>query len=189
MNIAQCLYRIAALFRSREAPPPRFVIDAMSIRARLAMGCVCLESFSRDQNCQSQKLARLLAGLWEFTSARWLDDWEDRISDLIPDNASEMPALLEGDSLTSPDVQLLFEMLEATFEIGEANLYGAFDTRISRKPTERLLQLYQQTGLPTPDWSVFLESSVLEHHGWGENRPQDFFRRAAVLPSAHKSST
>ncbi len=151
------------------------------------MGCVCLEAFCRDRHCMSKKLARVLETLWEFTSAKWLSDWEERITALIPDKPSEMPELLESDSLAPSDVQLLFEMLEATFEIGEANLYGGFDSRLSRTPTERFLILYQQTGLPMPDWSVFLQSSVLEHHGWGEDRPPEFFRRSLVLPSPRES--
>ena len=161
--------------RCDQAPPPA-AVDLLSIRARVALGCTCLEKLCREWQLLSGKMPQLLDALWEFTSAERLDQWDGRITALVPNDPEEIPGFLNRDSLDAERSALLFEMISAVHAIGGENLYCGFVSEYTRTPTERALQLLSQAKVSPPDWSPFVRSTVLERGGWGNPQPASFFR-------------
>jgi hypothetical protein len=168
--------RWALLTAPREQAPPAAGLDLLSIRARVALGCASLEKLCREWQLLSGKMPKLLSALWEFTSAEQLDQWDGRITALVPNDADEIPTFLDQPSLDAERSALIFEMICAVHAIGGENLYCGFVSEYTREPTERALQLLSQAKVSPPNWSPFLRSTVLERGGWGNPQPASFFK-------------
>jgi hypothetical protein len=170
----------ALLFARRKDPPPPSVIDFMSIRARVALGCTCLEKLCLEWGLLSGKMPNLLTALRDFTSSDRLDQWDGRITALIPEAPSELLLVLDQESVAPQRLELLLEMLKAVHQIGGENLYSGFVSEFTRLPTERVLELLSKAEVPPPNLAPFVKSTVLECGGWGQPRPANFFREEGV---------
>ena len=168
--------RVAHLFASRKEPPPPSVIDSMSIRARVALGCTCLEKLCLEWGLLSGKMPNLLTALREFTSSDRLDQWDGTITALIPETPSELLPILGQEFVAPQRLELLFEMLKAVHDIGGENLYSGFVSEFTRVPTERVLELLSKAEVPPPNLAPFVKSTVLECGGWGKPCPATFFQ-------------
>ena len=168
--------RMALLMAPREQAPPPAAVDLLSIRARVALGCACLDKLCREWQLLSGKMPELLDALWEFTSTEWLDQWDGRITALVPSDPEEIPGFLNQDALDAARSVLLFDMIHTVHAIGGENLYCGFVSEYTRVPTERALQLLSEAGISPPDWSPFVRSTVLERGGWGNPHPASFFQ-------------
>lgn len=140
----------ALAFASRKGPPPPSVIDYMSIRARVAFGCTCLEQLCLEWGLLSGKMPDLLSALRDFTSVDLLDRWDGRLTALIPETPSELLVVLDQEIVAPPRLELLLEMLKAVHAIGGENLYSGFVSEFTRLPTESVLELLTKAGLPPP---------------------------------------
>jgi hypothetical protein len=168
--------RAAHLFASRQKPPPPSIIDSMSIRARVALGCACLETLCLEWGLLSGKMPGLLNALWEFTSSDRLDQWDGRVTALMPETPSELLQVLDQEFVDPQRLELLLEMLKAVHAIGGENLYSGFVSEFTRLPTERVLELLSNAEVPPPNLAPFVKSTVLECGGWGKPRRAIFYR-------------
>jgi hypothetical protein len=168
--------RAALLFASRKNLPTPNVIGFMSIRASVALGCACLETLCVEWGLLSGKLPGLLNALWDFTLSEHLDEWDGRITALIPETPSELLPMLDQEFVAPQRLELLLEMLKTVHAIGGENLYSGFVSEFTRLPTERALELLSKAGGPPPNLAPFVKSTVLECGGWGQPRPAIFFR-------------
>lgn len=147
----------------------------MSIRARVALGCECLEKLCREWGLMTGRMPALLNALREFTSADQLDQWDGRIKAIMPDNPPELLQMLAQEHVDPERSDLLLEMLRAVHDIGGENLFGGFVSEFTREPTERVFELLSKAGVPSPDWAPFVNSTVLECGGWGKPRAASSF--------------
>lgn len=161
------------------------LIKSISIRGRYAFGVKCIQQFLEEQKIKGKWIDRLILVLKEFTNTDKLDEWDDKISELDPENILDKHPDNKAEdyqSLTDQefnDLQNFYnslpnqltKLISNVIYIGTGNLYGG--TGSYSEPTfETTLKVIEQSKniLSTPpNINNFTFSKFSEFHGWGNN--------------------
>ncbi|WP_299184683.1 hypothetical protein [uncultured Aquimarina sp.] len=163
----------------------------ISIRGRLAFGVKCLEQYIKEKNLENKHLDKLISVLWDFTTSENLAEWDNKISDLHPNNivdkhpdnkASDYKSLTESEfidlkkyySEISDDLFLLIDLI---IDIGTTDLYGATGSysKDTLQSTMRVYQFAQEKMNEIPNIHKFKISKFSEKSGWGNKIEKSAF--------------
>ena len=164
----------------------------VSIRGRLAYGAICLEQALAQFHIDHPLLHELvLARIWAFTSASDLGEWDEKIRevdpfivvDSAPLNQEPEPATLSR--VTFKDLRDLYQnipceiscLISEVIEIGTANLYGGTGeySTFTLEALKAVIQHCVSLKIPLPEIEPFKKSKFSEHHGWGSERPKEYY--------------
>lgn len=156
----------------------RLLFKTISIRGRLAYGVTCLERLCKTWNVLNKRMDLLIETLWAFTSSENLADWENTILNLLPDDDRvETYACEFGYShLEITKQKVLTNIIWDVMEIGQGNLYGAFESKYSLLPLIKAISTLEKNKIDLPKIKLFKKSNVLECNGWGNPIEKDNFK-------------
>jgi hypothetical protein len=158
-------------------------IKKTSIIGRLAFGSTCIEQFVAENKIENKWVDRLVQTLWEFTSSTRLDEWDEKIADLTPENIldtkpgnvyEDYPSLSKSDFIELKQVYLglpegFIAMIDNTIEVGVGNLYSGTGeySDCTLKSTIKVHENAARLLSEVPSFSLFMLSGFHENHGWG----------------------
>jgi len=137
------------------------ILKEISIRGRLAYGVSCLQNALLHFGIQYDLLESVLSQIWEFTSSKNLEEWDQSINKVDP------ICILEEDKPTDPLLlvyqALPFEivsMISDVIEIGAGNLYGgtADHSPFSLNPLLRVIEKCITLKIRLPELDSFKKS-------------------------------
>jgi len=155
----------------------------ISIIGRLAFGVTCLEQYIQEQNLESKWLDRIINVLWEFTISKDATGWNNRISELDPNNILDKnPCNKASDYDTLTELEFnelkkyygglpkdLLLLIDLVIDVGTSNLYGATGD-YSKSTLESTMMIYkfsQEKIDKMIDINKFKISKFSEQGGWG----------------------
>lgn len=155
----------------------------ISMRGRVAYGISCFENaiIALKYNVNDWKI--VLNYLWEFTNIQYLDDWNDIVVELIPENLKEFKTYEEEEfeKLSKDEFIYLYSLYQNIDGSVDALLRGIYDLGISHaytviegygesslKSLERIIKLMIDYNFPLPSIDPFLKFSIEENRGWGD---------------------
>jgi hypothetical protein len=80
------------------------------------------------------------------------------------------------DHLPIEQQETLTKMIEKTYEIGSANLYGGYKSEFSLVPLVEVINIMNLNNIELPNFTPFSKSRAEEEHGWGRIVQPEFFR-------------
>jgi len=158
----------------------------------MALGVKCLEiKLKKAALIEKEEIIKVLSCLWDFTSSKQLDKWEEQILDFEPEsliedveknNFEDFKYLTKEEAtryynLYKDSSNGLAEMISWVIEIGRGNLYGGTGkfSEWSLNPTIEVLKIMERNNLTIPELGKFEKSKYSEFHGWGIEREKSFF--------------
>ncbi|RFS21164.1 hypothetical protein DVR12_17680 [Chitinophaga silvatica] len=165
-------------------------IKLLSIKARLAFACRCLELALDKYKIKSEILDKVIAQIWEFTSEdERLDLWENltagfNTKDVLSPyyNNEDIPELTPDQfkSLVNCYRTLpifICEIIDETIWIGRANLYSKVDgfSDETLSPLRKVITLMIENSIPLPGLDTFSKSSFTEDGGWGLPHTRSYY--------------
>ncbi|MEN8905635.1 MAG: hypothetical protein ABF289_06705 [Clostridiales bacterium] len=154
----------------------------ISLSGRVAYGICCFENILIELNYNFDDWKMVVQTLWEFTSIEYLDDWSDKLAEIIPDNLLEFKTYEEHDFeyLNRNNFKYLYNLYQnisdkidyamtAIFNIGTSHAYTVIVGygQKSFDELEKLISFMINNNLPLPDITSFLKYSINENKGWG----------------------
>lgn len=154
------------------------LFEFISIRGRIAYGITCLERLCTIWNVKNRKMDIFIECLWAFTSSNNLAHWEESILSLLPDNDEiEIYANKFGYNNLHPlNQKILTNAIWDVIEIGQGNLYGAFDSKFSLYPLMTVIETIENQNIELPEITLFTHSKVSERGGWGNIIDKCYFK-------------
>jgi hypothetical protein len=155
----------------------------ISMRGRVAYGISCFENtiIALKYDVNDWKID--LNYLWEFTNIQYLDDWNDIVVEIIPENLTELKTYEEEEfeRLSKDEFIYLYNLYQNIDGSVDALLRGIYDLGISHaytviegygesslKSLERIIKLMIDYNFPLPSIDPFLKFSIEEYKGWGD---------------------
>ena len=161
--------------------------EDLSIRARVALGAMCLEMllecFVEDYKNNPGWLF-VLSSIWDYTS-KPPGDWHYKMAEIIPFSVEEdLPFEEKGiDFLEKEKYDLIRELylktpnqdikkvIDKIFEIGTIDLYTSIHDKspqtISR--LQEIINITQENNLQIPSLDRFVSYSINTNDGWGND--------------------
>ena len=136
-------------------------ISRMSIRARVAFGLVCIERAMRQFGMDRNRIKLLLQGLWRYTEAEDLSDWNC---------AMDVEQLRDacGETVSLESREVLAQLFSELDEIGGGNLFGAFRNEFTLTPATNLVAIVVEHKIELPDPGPFIRVSPRRPwNAWG----------------------
>ena len=152
----------------------------------MAYALACLECLAAKLNFSSSKYRQLLTLLWEFTETNNYRDWNLKLTAsewknvrafgywLVSEENRPKPAFNSDTFSDAPEA--LVGMLGLCAALGEAHLYGAFQSQGSESFLERILAILRQQGVQLPPMDRFEENNLARSpDGIGFAAPRSFY--------------
>ncbi len=159
------------------------LFKTISIRGRFAFGVMCIEQYLFENKIEDTWVEKILILLWEFTNSESLDIWDEKISDINPQNILEVdyemfpndfPTITASEynelkSLYQILDKALIKLISDTIEIGTSNLYGGTGeySKFSLTPTIEVYQTANKVISNPPKIEKFIQFKFSESNGWG----------------------
>ena len=155
----------------------RTLFENISIGGRLAFGVSCLELLYKAWNVNNEKMDYFVETLWTFTKAEMLNEWDDNIRLLLPNNdRTESYANKFGyEKLETNQQEILTNTIWNVMEIGQGNLYGEYNSKYSLLPLLNVIETLEENGVNLPNITLFEKSKVDKSHGWGNPVDKSLF--------------
>ncbi len=134
-------------------------IQEISIKGRFAFGVIILEEYIKENYIDDDWTPHLIEALWEFTTSKRLDLWEEKIHQF------------KNELNNQPLDNTLSSIIVTVIEIGRTELYGAI-TNHSNKTlilTLKLIEIAERELNKPIDIRKFKFSKFSEHYGWGKS--------------------
>ncbi|MFK4304732.1 MULTISPECIES: hypothetical protein [unclassified Paenibacillus] len=154
----------------------------ISMRGRVAYGVSCFENAIIALKYDVNDWRIVLNYLWEFTSIQYLDDWNDIVVELIPENLTEFKTYEEEEfeRLSKDEFIYLYSLyqnidgsvdalLREIYDLGISHTYTVIEGygESSLKSLERIIKFMIDYNFPLPSIDPFLKFSIEENRGWG----------------------
>ena len=154
----------------------------ISFRGRVAYGVSCFENALIALKYDSNDWKIVLNYLWKFTDIQYLDDWNDVVVELIPENLLEYKIYEEEEfeHLSRDEFIALYKLYQSVEDSINVLLRYIYDLGISHVYTiieeygedsllslEVLINFMIENKFPLPNIESFLKSSIVENRGWG----------------------
>ncbi|MBO4997327.1 MAG: hypothetical protein J6D02_04945 [Lachnospira sp.] len=154
----------------------------ISLNGRVSYSIRCFENllFYLDYNVEDWEI--VLEYLWQFTSIKYLDDWNGIISEIIPENLLEFMSYEEHDFeyLDEDTFRYLYKLyqnidgkidylMSAIYYIGASHSYSVIQGygQASFNRLTELINYMVKNHIPLPDIDSFRRFSIEENRGWG----------------------
>lgn len=154
----------------------------ISLNGRVAFSISCFENTLLTLNYNINDWRIVLECLWEFTSIQYLDDWSDKVGEIIPDNLLEFKTYEEHDFeyLDEKSFEYLYnlyqnidekidDVMTAIYNIGNSHAYSVIVEygQKSLDELEILINYMTINNITLPDIKSFEKFSIEENRGWG----------------------
>lgn len=154
----------------------------ISLTGRVAFGITCFENTLLSLNYNVNEWRTVLEYLWEFTSIKYLDDWNGIVAEIIPDNLLEFRTYEEHDFeyLDEKHFEYLYNLYQnidekidfvitAIYNIGTSHAYSIIEGygQRSLEELEILVNYMIKNNISLPDIKPFERFSITENRGWG----------------------
>lgn len=155
----------------------------ISLRGRVAYGIICFENILIALNYDPNDWKIVLNYLWEFTSIPYLDDWNETIVELIPENLMEFKTYEEEEfeRLSKDEYLYLYKLyqnidssidivLRDIYELGISHAYSVIEGygESSLNSLQKIIDFMIDNNFSLPDIESFLKYSIKENRGWGD---------------------
>lgn len=156
----------------------------ISLNGRVAYAISCFENLLLSLNYNSVMWNDVLKYLWEFTSIQNLEEWNDKIAEIIPENLLEFNSYEEDDFeyIDKDTFKKLYELyqnidtkvefiIRQIFYIGSSHSYSRIDGcgQNSLDQLDILIEFMRSNSISLPDIKPFLKYSIKENKGWGND--------------------
>jgi len=156
--------------------------EQISFRGRVAYSICCFENALKALNYDNNDWRIVLNYLWEFTSIQYLDDWNDIVVEIIPENLMEFKTYNEDEfeRLSQNEFETLYKLylniddsinalLRHIFDLGVCHAYTIIEGygESSLNLLGELLNFMNVHDFPLPNIEHFLKFSISENRGWG----------------------
>jgi len=158
----------------------------LTMRGRMAYALACLECLAAKLNFSSSKYRQLLTLLWEFTETNNYRDWNLKLTAsewknvrafgywLVSEENRPKPAFNSDTFSDAPEA--LVGTLGLCAALGEAHLYGGFQSKDSECYLEKILLILHEQGVQPPPILRFQENSLASFgDGVGFAAPRSFY--------------
>ncbi|MDR9856627.1 hypothetical protein RJP21_23775 [Paenibacillus sp. VCA1] len=154
----------------------------ISFRGRVAYGISCFENALIALKYDLNDWKFILNYLWDFTSIQYLDDWNDIVVELIPENLLEFKTYEEEEfeRLSKEEFIYLYNLYQNVdksidilirniYELGISHAYTVIEGygESSLKSLDRIIKFMIENKFPLPSLDPFLSFSIEENRGWG----------------------
>lgn len=154
----------------------------ISLRGRVAYAISCLENMISALEYDINDWEIVLNYLWTFTDIRYLDDWNEIIVEVIPENLLEFETYEEQKFAHLSKEEYLYLrklykscdlsihiLIREIFELGISHAYSVIEGhgKNSLKCMEQIILFMEKNQFPLPDVRLFLMYSFEENRGWG----------------------
>ncbi|WP_128100433.1 hypothetical protein [Paenibacillus sp. DCT19] len=154
----------------------------ISLRGRVAYGICCFENVLITLECDLNDWRNVLNYLWQFTSTQYLDDWNEIIVELIPENLMEFDTYEEQEfeRLSRDEFVSLSQLYQSTeesigillreiYELGISHAYSVIEGygESSLILVQRIADYMLEHSFPLPNVDPFLKYAIEENRGWG----------------------
>lgn len=154
----------------------------ISLRGRVAYGICCFENVLITLEYDLNDWRNVLNYLWQFTNIQYLDNWNEIIVELIPENLMEFNTYEEQEfeRLSPEEFVSLSQLYQSTeesigillrdiYELGISHAYSIIEGygESSLILINRIANYMLKQGFPLPDMDSFLKYSINENRGWG----------------------
>ncbi|KAA8756747.1 hypothetical protein [Paenibacillus sp. UASWS1643] len=155
----------------------------ISLRGRVAYGISCFENIILTLKYDVNDWKLVLNYLWEFTSTQYLDDWNEVVVELIPENLLEFQTYEEHEfeRLSKDEFLYLFKLyqyidrsintsIRDIYELGISHAYSVIEGygENSLNSLQKIINFMNHSNFPLPDIQSFLIYSIKENRGWGD---------------------
>jgi len=140
-------------------------LKALSIRARAALGAVCLRRYALAYGIQHPAINELVDYLFALASAQDIVRWERQAPMLAHTMEDALPAEI-AQAVGSEHAVAFLRLRDELLEIGYCDLYAA-TTDESRQHLLAVFRILETDHIALPDLTPFQVSSFDENHGWG----------------------
>ena len=162
------------------------IAKQLTMRGRMAYALACLESLAAKLNFSSPEYRELLALLWEFTETNNYRAWNLKLTaskwkyvramgfwTVNHENRSK-PAPNREQFSDAPEA--LIAILGLCAAIGEAHLYGGFESKDSECYLDKMIMILSEQGVQLPSSARFQENALLQlSDGIGFAAPRSFY--------------
>ncbi|MBU5354923.1 hypothetical protein KQI74_21735 [Paenibacillus barcinonensis] len=157
--------------------------EHISMRGRVAYAISCFENIIVALKYDINEWKVVLKYLWEFTNIEYLDDWNEIVVELIPENLMEFESYEKEqfEKLSKEEFLYLFELYQRSdqliniiireiYELGVSHAYSVIEGkgRNSLHCLEKIIIFMKQNNFPLPDIHSFQSYSIKENRGWGD---------------------
>ncbi|SER52957.1 hypothetical protein SAMN04488559_101217 [Isobaculum melis] len=149
--------------------------ESISINGRIAFAISCLEKVLDEENIKNHLLIKNIDYFWEFVSSDSLDIWDDQVSS-FPTNLNDFIERYHLKNHKSDKVIIIFELFDLIIDIGRANLYGAFQSELTLKQLDKIIEIMTVNSYKLPNLLFFQKSKVTDYHGWGHRVSPAYFK-------------
>ncbi len=164
------------------------ILKQVTMRGWMAFALACLERLAGKLHYTSPKYQELLGLLWEFTETDHFPNWNLKLTVpqwgevrefgfwLMNHENRPKPAYNTEPFIGIPEA--VAGMLGLCAAIGEAHLYGAFQSKDSERYLDKILNIMDEQGLQLPALDRFLENKLdfsSNPDGDGLRAPRSFY--------------
>ena len=154
----------------------------ISLRGRVAFGIGCFENMLLSLHYNVEEWKIVLEYLWQFTSIRYLDDWNGMVSEIIPSNLLEFREYAKHDfeyldESTFRYLHNLYQnidekvdyIMSSIYNIGTSHAYSIIEGfgQQSLEQLELLINYMDKNNIPLPHINDFKKFAITENKGWG----------------------
>lgn len=162
----------------------------ISLRGRVAFAINCLEKYLSRLDLNLDDWNIVLHKYWSFTDIEYLDDWNEIISEILPDNLLEFDNYQEHgfDNLNEDEFKKLYilyrhiddsvmELMRLIFELGSSHAYSVIinEGNASLRIVQDILTCMNSHNIGLPSIGIYQSMLIQDNRGWGNKfRGKDY---------------
>lgn len=156
----------------------------ISLKGIVAYSITCFENVLLSLKYNDEEWKEVLEDLWLYTSIKYIDDWQDIVSDIIPSHLLEFDNYEDSDfeTLTLNDYEKLYKIyvdcdeiinnvMLNIFFLGTSQNHKNEDTVVKVIPNinyiKDIINCLELNNMPVPNINSFKQYSATEKDGWG----------------------
>ncbi|MBD1373690.1 hypothetical protein IC620_15190 [Hazenella sp. IB182357] len=153
-------------------------LQLISIRGRVAYVTTCVDTLCKRWEIKSFTMNKFINEMKNFTHTINIEEWDLIIRSYLPDEDTlEDYAFTFGyETLSLDKQQVMFNVFEEFIDVGQGNMYSAYDSEITLEPLMNLIQILQENDIELPDIMPFKKSKATEQDGWGNPVSYEYFQ-------------
>lgn len=168
----------------------KLMFKDISLRGRVAFSINCLEKYLSNLTIDLNDWNIVLYKYWSFTDIEFLDDWNEIISEILPDNLLEFDNYQKHgfDYLNEDEFQNLYslyqhidnnviELMRLIFELGNSHAYSVImkEGTASLCILQDILVFMNSHNIELPPIEVYQSMLIQDNRGWGNKfRGKDY---------------
>lgn len=153
-------------------------LSKLSIRGRYFYSIKCLEN-AIGQSIDESLPKEIREVLLEFLKTARMDDWQEKAEDILPSvlrNVEEFRNSEKKDDIHLNNIKKFYtnqsklniEIIENLIWLGMANIYTSYDSALSMKYLEQIIEKLKETNIELPNVEHFKKYRIQGSNYWGD---------------------